>query len=244
MAEQQKPQSSEKIRQNKIQIGPGMGLIILGLAYLIWWVMPFAIEAYDRDPRWAHNWAYSIIILTVGLAWYYKSPVSRGVIAIQAFMLPVTASGSFNTLTMSFITVGIAIVWVVVVGIERLRGKKFLESRLQKRTVQWINMHAIVIAWLLIIHMGLVFIIGRVPQEAQLLAFGTDAGFLANLPPEAHEFASWFFDVTLIIWGILGLYEQFKMGYNLQNKPWPRWSFWWVLVCIGSGLVGLMINYL
>lgn len=232
------------VRNNKFQIGPGIGLIILGLAYLVWWLMPFAIAAYDQDPRWAHNWAYSIIILTVGLAWYHKSPLSRGIIAVQAFMLPVTASGSFNTLIMSFITVAIAIVWAIIVIAERVRKKNYLENRLEKRTILWINMHAIVIAWLLIIHMGLVFIIGRVPQEARLLAFGTDAGFLAYLPPEAHEFASWFFDVTLIIWGVLGLYEQFKMGYNLQNKPWPRWSFWWVMVCIGSGLVGLMINYL
>ncbi len=242
MAETQKSQDEISLRKNRFQIGQGLGLIILGLAYLIWWIMPFAFEAYDQDPRWAHNWAYSIIILTVGLAWYYKSPVSRAIVTVQAFMLPVTASGSFNTLTMSFVTIIIAAVWAAVVGIERVRGKYFLEARLEEWTINWINLHTVILTWLLIAHMGLVFLIGRAPQEAQLLGFGTDAGFLAFLPPENHELATIFFDISLIILAIIGLYEQFKMGYNLEKKPWPRWSFRWIFICIGSGLLGLFIT--
>ena len=100
------PESSkEEIQSRKQLIGPGLGLILLGLAYLIWWLMPFAFEAYNEDPRWAHNWAYAIIILNVGLAWYQKSAVSRTIAAIQSFMMPVTASGSFNTLIMTYITI-------------------------------------------------------------------------------------------------------------------------------------------
>lgn len=234
--------NKEEIGSKKQLIGPGLGLVLLGLAYLIWWLMPFAWEAYHADPRWAHNWAYSIIILNVGLAWYHKSVVSRTIATIQSFMMPVTASGSFNTLIMTYITILIFLFWTVIIVIELIRGKKFLQDSLEKRTWLWINMHSLIISWILIAHLGLVFLIGRVPLENQLLGFGTDAGFLANLPPEGHEFATWFFDITLIVWSLIALYEQFKMGYNIQNKPWPRWSFYWAFVCMGSGLLGLGLN--
>lgn len=235
-------ESKETEKSNKFMVGPGLGLIIMGLAYLIWWMLPWGFEAYAGDPRWAHNWAYAIIILTIGLAWYHKSVISRLVAAIQSFMMPVTASGSFNTLLMTFITIIIAVIWCIVVIIELIRGKKFLQETMSTRAWNWANMHYIILSWILIAHMGLVFLIGRAPQEAQLLSLGTDAGFLANLPPENHELATWFFGISLIIWAIIVLYEQYKMGYNLQNKPWPRLSFYWAFVCMGSGLLGIVIT--
>jgi len=115
-----------------------------------------------------HNWAYAIIFITVGAAWYQKSAVSRIIAVVQAFMLPVTASGSVNTIIMTYITIIIAVIWAVVVLIERKTDKMFLKDRLQKRSWLWINMHTLIIAWLLIAHMGLVFLIGRAPMEAQL----------------------------------------------------------------------------
>ena len=237
-------ESKEREKSNKFIVGPGLGLIIMGLAYLIWWLLPWGWEAYGEDPRWAHNWAYAIIILTIGLAWYHKSVISRIIAAIQSFMMPVTASGSFNTLLLAFITVIIAVIWCIVVLIELIMGKKFLQETMSKRAWNWINMHSIIVSWILIAHMGLVFLIGRAPQEAQLLALGTDAGFLVNLPPENHELATWFFGISLIIWAIIVLYEQYKLGYNLQNKPWPRLSFYWAFICMGSGLLGIAITSL
>jgi hypothetical protein len=32
------------------------------------------------------------------------------------------------------------------------------------------------------------------------------------------------------------------LGYNFQNKPWPRWSFWAIFVAIGAGLIGLIVQ--
>ena len=234
--------SKKAVLPNKYKVGPGMGLIILGLSYIIWWVMPFAFEAYNQDPRWAHNWAYAIIILTVGLSWYHKSPTSRLVATAQAFMLPVTASGSFNNLTLTYITIATLILWCVVVIFERMREKMFLESSLQKRTYNWLNLHLPIISWILIAHMALVFFIGRVPQEAQLLALGTHAGWLANFPPEANDFATIFFDISLIVLVLVMLYEQYKMGYNLKENPWPSYSFWFVFFCMAAGIIGVMIN--
>ena len=233
---------TEKLSPNKYKVGPGSGLIIMGVAYLIWWII--SIEYAIEDPRWVHNYAYAIIILNIGLAWYQKSVLSRTIAAIQSFMMPVTASGSFNTLIMTLITIVIFFIWIVVVSIERIRGKMFFKDSLKKRTWLWINMHSVVVSWILIAHMGLVFLIGRVPLEAQLEALGSNAGFLVNLPPERNEFATWFFDITLIIWAVIVLHEQFKMGYNVQNKPWPKTSFYMCLICMLAGLIGIGVSAL
>lgn len=241
MSEKIDDAKKEEQKSNKL-VGPGLGLIIMGVAYIIWWILPWGWEAYGEDPRWAHNWAYAIIILTVGLAWYHKSVVSRIVATIQAFMLPVTASGSFNTLMMTFITIIIVILWSIIVIIEKLRKKMFLLDKLKKRTWMWVNMHSIIVAWILIAHMSLVFLIGRVPLERQLLGFGTYAGYLANLPPENLEFSTWTFDITLLIWAVIVLWEQFRMGYNVKNEPWPRYSFYMAVICMLSSLIALNIQ--
>ena len=231
---------SEIKGSNKYLVGPGLGLIIMGAIYLIWWLM--YIEDALRDIRWFHNHAYAIIILTVGLAWYQKSVVSRTIGFIQAIMMPITASGSFNSLYMMFITIIILIIWIVAVGIERVSGKMFFKNRIQKKWWNWILMHAAIASWILIAHMGFVFFVARVPQEAALLAYGDRAGWLSNIPSESNKFSPWFYDITLMLWALLVLYEQVKLGYNQQNKPWPKLSFYLVFVVIAAGYIGLVID--
>jgi len=227
---------------NKYLVGPGLGIIIMGLSYLVWWLMPFAFDVFNQDIRWAHNWVYAIVILNIGVAWYYKSVISRIVIVFQAFMLPVTASGSFDTLILTFVSVFIAILWGLILIIEKIKGKKLLIERLKPKTWNWINLHTMVFTWVFIAHISLVFLIGRLPLEQQLLGFGTYVGYLVNLPPESLEFATWAFDISLLAWAAIVIYEQVKMGYNFNNKPWPKLSFWGVFVCMGSSLLALLIQ--
>jgi len=229
---------------DKYAVGPGIGLLIMGIAYLAFWLMPFTIDTYIKENRWAHNWAFSIIILTVGAAWYQKSPLSRSVAVVQAMMLPITASGSFDTLYCSFVTVGIAVAWGIVVAVEKARRKPFFQDSMERRSWNWANMHSMIICWLLLAHMAFVFFATRVPQEAGLLSGSGNLGFLTYLPPESHDFATWFFNISILVWAILAITEQFKMGYNPQNKPWPRWSFWWVFICMVAGFVGMGLNQL
>jgi hypothetical protein len=231
------------IKPNKYLVGPGLGLVIMGLAYILWWFAPpSAWETIFRDPRWAHNWAFAIIIFNVGLAWYHKSPVSRSIVMIQSFMLPVTASGSFNTIICTIITAILLAIWSIIVLVERNKKKIFLENKLSKRALNWINMHFIILSWLLITHMGLLFFIVRLPLEAQLMSYSNHAGYLANLPPESLELASWTFDIGLFIFGFTVLWEQFKMGYNLQNKPWPKYSFYVIVIIMVASLLALLIQ--
>jgi hypothetical protein len=233
---------------NKFQVGPGLGMVFMGLSYVWWWIMPWAWESYALDNRWAHNWAYAIIILTVGLAWYQKTPLSRLIAVIQSLMMPITASGAFNTLVCTFITLGIFLIWVILVLFERIGKKVYLVNKLEKRTFNWINLHSLVVAWILVGHMGLVFILARFPFELQFLnievILGVRPGYLEFFPPEGHDLATWTFDIALTIWMFLICYEQFKMGYNPNNKSWPRLSFWWTIFgLIGAPLVALAIQF-
>jgi hypothetical protein len=236
-------EKSKELTPNKWLIGPGLGLIIMGFAYILWWFAgPWAWEAIATDPRWAHNWAFAIIIFNVGLAWYHKSPVSRTIAMIQSFMLPITASGSFNTIICSIITAIILIIWLIIVGMERSRKKNFLEEKFSKRGLLWANMHTLIIAWILIAHMGLMFFIVRLPLERQLYQTAHNAGYLANLPPEGFEFATWTFDIGLFIFLCVVIWEQFKMGYNVQGKPWPKYSFYVCIIIMGASLLALIIQ--
>jgi len=227
--------------QNKL-VGPGLGLIIMGAAYLVWWLI--FIEYAIMDPRWVHNIAYAIIILNVGLAWYHKSPLSRTIVMIQSIMLPIIGSGSFNALICTIISSVILIIWIIIVYRERAKGKNIFEEKLSKRGFIWLNMHTLIIAWILVGHMGLMFFIVRLPLESQLYGYGEAAGYLMNLPPESLEIATWTYDIGLFILVVVILVEQYKMGYNIQNNLWPRRSFWIVIIVMAASLVALAVQSL
>ncbi|MFX0053202.1 MAG: hypothetical protein ACFE8U_18150, partial [Candidatus Hermodarchaeota archaeon] len=184
----------------------------------------------------------AIIILNVGLAWYHKSPLSRTVAMIQSIMLPVIGSGSFNALICTIISSVIFIIWIIVAIRERTKGTQIFEEKLSKRGKNWLNMHTLIIAWILVGHMGLMFFIVRLPMEAQLYSYGETAGYLMNLPPESLEFATWAYNIGLFIIITAILIEQYKMGYNIQNNPWPRRSFWIVIIVMAASLIALAIQ--
>ncbi|MFX1479032.1 MAG: hypothetical protein ACFFCI_12950 [Promethearchaeota archaeon] len=233
----------EKPKKNKL-VGPGLGLIALGLIYFIWYIMPFSIEYLQGKPLAIHNWGYSLIFLTVGLAWYQKSLLTRLIALIQSSLLPIIASGSVNSFIMVTLVLIILIIFGVVMVFEKRTSKPFLREKLKKRTWEWLNMHLLIISWILIMHIGFLFLVVRAPQEVGLLRISPEAGWLMNYTPEVHEISTWAFNISIIGWGIIALYEQFKMGYNFQNKPWPRWSFWGIFIAIGAGLIGLLIQAL
>jgi hypothetical protein len=183
-----------------------------------------------------------MIFLTVGLAWYQKSVVTRTIVVIQAFMMPVIGSGSVDPVIMVVITWTLALAWVIVTLIERKLGRFFLEGRLQKRTWLWLNLHLLIVAYLLIAHMGFTFLVQRAPQTPALQQLGMYAGWLKNYDPENMEISTWVVDIMIILWAIVAIYETFKMGYNLQNKPWPKASFWVAIAIIGAGLFALLIQ--
>jgi hypothetical protein len=231
----------EKRTRNRL-VGPGLGLVALGIIYFIWYVMPFSISFLEGKPLYIHNWGYSICYVTIGLAWYHKSIVARTIALIQASYLPILASGSANPFIMVLIIFITLVVFGVVVIIERRSGKFYFKERLQKRTWEWLNLHLLVVSWLLILHVGFLFLVVRTPTEISLLEVGYPVGWLINYPPEIIEISTWTFDLAMIAWGVIVLYEQFKMGYNFQNKPWPRWSFWAIVIAMALGILGLIIQ--
>lgn len=234
------------LKPNKYQVGPGLGLLLMGVLYLAFWLSPLTYESYIADPRWSHNWVYSLIIITIGASFYQKTVASRFVAMVQGLLMPLTASGAFNTNMMTLPALLIFSIWVIVAIVERRRNAPLLDNRLSKRTQNWIVMHSLIVCWMLLAHMGLVFFIGRLPFEAQLDTIGTSLGqslgFLLNLPPERYDLVTYVFDINLTLLAALFGYEQFKVGYNLRNKPWPRISFWFLWITVLLGLFLLPIN--
>lgn len=239
-------QDAMETQQNKYQIGPGLGLLLMGLMYLTFWLLPYTIESFIDDPRWSHNWVYSLIIITIGASFYQKTVVSRIIAMIQASLMPLTASGSFNTTLMTLVALSILLVWIIVVLIERRNNSPLLNQRFTQRTQNWVVMHSLIVCWMLIAHMGLVFFIGRLPFESQLDTIGTglgeSIGFLINLPIERYDLVTYVFDINLTILAVLFGYEQFKVGYNLKDKPWPKISFRFLWITVALGLLLLPIN--
>ncbi|MHA1577077.1 MAG: hypothetical protein ACTSU3_06925 [Candidatus Thorarchaeota archaeon] len=241
--EEEATQDTTLTQINKYQIGPGLGLLLMGIMYLIFWLVPYTIEVYIEDPRWSHNWVYSLIIITIGASFYQKTVVSRVIAIMQATLMPLTASGAFNTTMMTLVALAILSIWIVVTLIERRTNTPLLDNRISQRTQTWIIMHSLIVCWMLVAHMGLVFFIGRLPFESQLDTIGTgigeSLGFLINLPIERFDLVTYVFDINLIILAILFGYEQFKVGYNLKNKPWPKISFrfLWITVALGLALL-------
>ena len=235
-------ESKQEERTRNRLVGPGLGLVALGIIYFIWYIMPFSISFLEGKPLYIHNWGYSICYLTIGLAWYHKSILARTIALIQASYLPILASGSANPFIMVLIIFITLVVFGVVVIIERRRNKFYFKERLQKRTWEWLNLHLLVVSWLLIMHVAFLFLVVRTPTEISLLEVGYPVGWLINYPPEIIEISTWTFDIAMIAWGIIVIYEQFKIGYNFQNKPWPRWSFWAIVIAIALGILGLIIQ--
>ncbi len=239
-------QDTSKTKLNKYQIGPGLGLLLMGIMYLAFWLSPLTYESFTTDPRWSHNWVYSLIIITIGASFYHKTVVSRTIAFIQALLMPLTASGAFNTTVMTLAALSILVVWIVVVLIERGKNAPLLLERVSKRTQKWVVMHLLIVCWLLVAHMGLVFFFSRLPFEAQLDTIGTGLGeglgFLINLPIERYDLVTYVFDINLTILAVLFCYEQFKVGYNLRGEPWPRFSFWFLWITIVLGLVLIPIS--
>ncbi|MHA2208900.1 MAG: hypothetical protein ACXABV_06995, partial [Candidatus Thorarchaeota archaeon] len=188
---------------NKYQIGPGLGLLLMGILYLVFWLSPLTYESFTTDPRWSHNWVYSLIIITIGASFYQKTIVSRFIAMVQGMLMPITASGAFNTTLMTLVALLILSIWIIVFLIERRRNAPLLGERVSQRTQNWIIMHSLIVCWLLMAHMGLVFFIGRLPFEAQLDTIGTgigqSLGFLLNLPIERFDLVTYVYDINLTI---------------------------------------------
>ena len=117
------------------------------------------------EPREYLNWGYAMTILITGCAWYHKSVLSRIILMVEAILLPIAASGSVNTFIISMINWAVAGLWLIIMLIERSRYFHFFETKMQKHTIQWLNMHLLIITWILIAHIAFVFLTSRAPKK-------------------------------------------------------------------------------
>ena len=86
----------------------GSGLILTGLIWLYLWVFQWYVF-FLFDARWAHNFAYPLILLTIGVAYKGKKMSTDLLASISAFMIIPTStgliSGTYSTYIVGIIPV-------------------------------------------------------------------------------------------------------------------------------------------
>ncbi|MBN1195135.1 MAG: hypothetical protein JXA08_07315 [Methanomicrobiaceae archaeon] len=146
----------------------GFGVLILGVAWLVFWLGP-AFPLYEGDVRWAHNFAFALIFIIVGLA-SWKRSVSSGIIAVIASFLMVPAELAFFS---GETATGIAGVFfalmLAVIVIERQTGKDLV--RPPPRLNAWLRIHLLTLAYIGIAHMPFIsFLVRRYAADPFLLS--------------------------------------------------------------------------
>jgi len=103
----------------KFEPGPwmttGTGIFFLGVAWLLFWLGP-AFNLYEADSRWAHNFAFAIILIMVGIA-YYRPSVSTWIISmIASFITIPTELAYWSGMTATVIELALLGLLLIVVG--------------------------------------------------------------------------------------------------------------------------------
>ena len=103
----------------KFEPGPwmttGTGIFLLGVAWLLFWLGP-AFNLYEADARWAHNFAFAIILIMVGIA-YYRPSVSTWIISmIASFITIPTELAYWSGMTATLIELALLGLLLIVVA--------------------------------------------------------------------------------------------------------------------------------
>lgn len=195
----------------------GFGVLILGVAWLVFWLGP-AFPLYEGDVRWAHNFAFALIFIIVGLA-SWKRSVSSGIIAVIASFLMVPAELAFFS---GETATGIAGVFfalmLAVIVIERQTGKDLV--RPPPRLNAWLRIHLLTFAYIGIAHMPFIFFFVR--------WYAADP-FLLSLPVE-HEPSTSIFNAMLVILVILAIMERYVK--TIGRFRVSRAGFYWAVLML------------
>lgn len=219
----------EKLK-DKMDIGAG--LILTGLFWLFLWLFPF-YPSFVNDPRWAHNFAYPLILITIGIAYKGKKMSSDIFAAISAFMIIPTEAGIISGMLSTKISIILLAAVILLIVVEKCRKQELLFF--QHRWRRWLKKHLITFAFLFLLHMSFIYWFSRV-------MFGEPAQ--VNLPPEPPfdpmHWATALYNILVIPFGLIGMGE--RLGGRLRRKIFfSKLGYWWSLMIIISGIAVLGI---
>ena len=206
----------------------GSGLILTGLFWLYFWVFQWYVF-FLFDARWAHNFAYPLILLTIGVAYKGKKMSTDLLASISAFMIIPTETGLISGTHSTYIVSIILLIILVLLVTER--GKKQELLFFQHRSRRWLKKHLLTFAFLFLLHMPFLYWVTRV-------LFGEPAEL--NMPPEPPwERAHWgtaSYNILVIPFALIGMAERFR-GTLRRRISISKIGYWWSLLIIISGII-------
>jgi hypothetical protein len=205
----------------KFEPGPwmttGTGIFLLGVAWLLFWLGP-AFPLYEKDPRWAHNFAFALILIMVGIA-YYRPSVSTWIISmIASFITIPTELAYWSGMTATIIELALLALLLIVVAAEWQLKRPLLTP--DAKSGFWLKIHLPVLTYLGIAHMPFVFFMVRWTYSAPYLTY---------LPVE-HEYSTTIFNVMILVLMVLAIAERYVK--DIRGFSVTRTGFYWAVLML------------
>jgi hypothetical protein len=206
---------------------PGYGILIQGVAWLVFWTISPAFQLFVADPRWAHNFAIALVFIAVGLA-YHGHKLSCQLVAVIASYLTIPTFLAFwSGIEATFAAGILLIITIVLYLIERRRTVGLLNPR--PRLKAWLTIHFLNFAYIGLAHMPLIFFLVRwySPQP-----------FLKYLPVEngIADLSTATFNLMLLVLTPLAVMERYVKKVGRMDVA--KLGFFWAMLMM---VVPLMI---
>lgn len=162
----------------------GSGILMQGVFWLVFWLGP-AFRLFEADPRWSHNFAMSIIFITIGLAYHFRK-ISCQVLAVFASFLTIPTFLAFwpgvEATFAASIMLGITILLFLI---DSQRGVELVNPN--PRLKAWLKIHLLNFAYLGLAHMPFIFFLVRWYNPQPFLNYLPVENRIADLPTAAYN---------------------------------------------------------
>lgn len=204
------------------------GVLIQGVLWLLFWLGP-AFHLFEADSRWAHNFALSLVFITVGSALHFQR-ISCGFVAVVASFLTIpTFLGFISGINATYVASVLLILNVLLFLLEKRKKIELVNPAPRLRA--WLKIHQSTFAYLGLAHMPLIFFLVRWSNPLEF------SGYL----PLEHEISTSVFNFMLLILTVLGIMERYvkKIGRLQVALIGFTWSILMVAIpMISIGLLG------
>ncbi|WP_440949795.1 hypothetical protein [Methanosphaerula subterraneus] len=205
----------------------GTGILLLGAAWLGFWLGP-ALPLYLAEPRWAHNFAFALIFITVGIASLRPSVLTGTGAVIASFITIPTELAFWSGMTATAIE---GVLLVLVVGAATIewwkKGPLIVPG---PRAGFWLKTHLPLLSALGIAHMPFIFFLSR---------WVNGVPYLQYLPIE-HEYSTTIFNAMLLVLVGIAIIEQYAK--NVGRFSIQRAGFFWsvLMLLIPLASIGIL----
>lgn len=142
-------------------INGGLPLLLMGMLWLGFWLFAW-YSAYLVDPRWGHNYAFSIAFLAVGLA-YYNRRLLSDIFALLAAAMVIPTALELLPVTMTAITNAVLTFLVILDTIIEKGRPDDLFHPGGTRVVAWFKKYLPCLSYIMLASMAVIYFLIRVP---------------------------------------------------------------------------------